>query len=78
MGELKAFYFRFSSRDTALDKLGFDRCWQSAISWGCKEEDIYCRKLIACKRNEGISSFVWRDDELSCLHWLKKNDDKSF
>lgn len=41
MGELKAFYFRFSSRDTALDKLGFDRCWQSAIAWGCQEEDIY-------------------------------------
>ena len=41
MSESKAFYFRFSSRDTALDKLGFDRCWQSAIAWGCQEEDIY-------------------------------------
>ncbi len=38
---MKAFYFRFSARDTALDKLGFDRCWQSAIEWGCHEDDIY-------------------------------------
>lgn len=38
---MKAFYFRFSSRDTALDKLGFDRCWQSALDWGCEEEHIY-------------------------------------
>lgn len=38
---MRAFYFRFSSRDTALDKLGFNRCWQSALDWGCKEEDIY-------------------------------------
>lgn len=38
---MKAFYFRFSARDTALDKLGFDRCWQSALDWGCDEDDIY-------------------------------------
>lgn len=40
MGQ-KAFYFRFSSRDTSLDKLGFDRALQSALNWGVKEEDIY-------------------------------------
>lgn len=39
--DTKRFYFRFSNRDTAMDKLGFERCWQMALKWGCKEEFIY-------------------------------------